>query len=106
MSGVALPTMEDHQQVLDELAALRATLSEVVDLVGRAITPPQLLDTDQAVAYTTLSAKTLRKLRAAGELAWHEIEGLHRYRRDDLDALIARRTTPATDPPTLRAVAT
>lgn len=106
MTGVALPTIEDHQRVLDELAALRELVEGLTSTIGEVSAPPLMLTTAQAVKYTGLSSEALVKLRKAGRIGWHDIEGSHRYSRLELDQVLAALTAPADPPARLRAVGT
>jgi predicted DNA-binding transcriptional regulator AlpA len=61
---------------------------------------PVLLDTDQAAKYTTLTRKTLERLRwAGGGPSFLKLSGLVRYTTEDLDQWInSRRRRSTSDP--------
>ena len=61
---------------------------------------PTLLDTDEAAKYTTLTRKTLERLRwAGGGPSFLKLSGLVRYTTDDLDEWIASRRRRSTSDP-------
>jgi predicted DNA-binding transcriptional regulator AlpA len=61
---------------------------------------PVLLDTDQAAKYTTLTRKTLERLRwAGGGPDFLKLSGLVRYTTEDLDKWIASRRRRSTSDP-------
>lgn len=102
--GTTLPDLADHEALLAQVEELAAGQARLAELVRSVAHPPLMLTVAEAVGYTGLTQKTLFKLREAGELVWHNIEGSHRYSRSDLDAVIARRTAPSIADRSLRAV--
>jgi len=82
------------------IGLLISLVTFLVALLANTTQGPTLLDTDQAAAYTTLTRKTLERLRwAGGGPVFIKLSGLVRYTTEDLDEWIASRRRRSTSDP-------